>query len=234
MRINKFLAACGVASRRGCDKLIEEGKVEVNGKPAALGAEINEKKDKVTVEGVAVALPAEHEYFIMNKPKGCVCTVKDDKGRKTVMEFLPEHAGRVYPVGRLDYDTEGLLIFTDDGDLAFRLTHPKNEITKTYLVRIEGSIGDAELNKLRGGLELDGKRTNKCTVKVTETDKGATKLHVTVSEGRYHLVRRMFEAVGKEVVFLKRIKVGELSLGSLERGKVRRLRADEIFYLKKL
>ncbi len=223
-----------MASRRGCDKLIEEGKVEVNGKPAALGAEINEKKDKVTVEGVAVALPAEHEYFIMNKPKGCVCTVKDDKGRKTVMEFLPEHAGRVYPVGRLDYDTEGLLIFTDDGDLAFRLTHPKNEITKTYLVRIEGSIGDAELNKLRGGLELDGKRTNKCTVKVTETDKGATKLHVTVSEGRYHLVRRMFEAVGKEVVFLKRIKVGELSLGSLERGKVRRLRADEIFYLKKL
>ena len=223
-----------MASRRGCDKLIEEGKVEVNGKPAALGAEINEKKDKVTVEGVAVALPVEHEYFIMNKPKGCVCTVKDDKGRKTVMEFLPEHAGRVYPVGRLDYDTEGLLIFTDDGDLAFRLTHPKNEITKTYLVRIEGSIGDAELNKLRGGVELDGKRTNKCTVKVTETDKGATKLHVTVSEGRYHLVRRMFEAVGKEVVFLKRIKVGELSLGSLERGKVRRLRADEIFYLKNL
>ena len=234
MRINKYLAACGIGSRRACDKLIEEGKVSVNGKPAQLGDDVNEKKDKVCVDGLPVALREEHEYFIMNKPKGCVCTAKDDRGRKTVMEFLPEHAGRVYPVGRLDYDTEGLLLFTDDGDLAFRLTHPKNEITKTYLVKIEGSIGEKELNRLRSGVELDGKRTNKCVVKVIETGKTFTRLHVTVNEGRYHLVRRLFESVGKEVSFLKRIKIGELSLGSLERGKVRRLRAEEIFYLKNL
>ena len=234
MRINKYLAACGVASRRACDKLITDGKVSINGKRAELGTDVNEKKDKVTVDGVPVMLREEHEYFIMNKPKGYVCTVKDDKGRKTVMELLPEEAGRVYPVGRLDYDTEGLLLFTDDGDLAFRITHPRNEITKTYLVKIEGSIGDNELNRLRAGVELDGKRTNKSVVKVIETDKAFTRLHVTVSEGRCHLVRRMVEVVGKEVVFLKRIKIGELSLGSLERGKVRRLHADEIFYLKNI
>ena len=234
MRINKYLAACGVASRRACDKLVADGKVTINGKCAELGAEVNERKDKVAVDGVPVAMQTEHEYYIMNKPKGYVCTVRDDRDRKTVMQLLPEGVGRVYPVGRLDYDTEGLLLFTDDGDLAFRITHPRNEITKTYLAKIEGTIGEKELARLRGGVELDGKRTGKSIVKVIETDKTYTRLHVTVKEGRYHLVRRMFEAVGKEVTFLKRIKIGELALGSLERGKVRRLRADEVFYLKNL
>lgn len=234
MRINKFLAACGVASRRACDKLIEDGKVEINGRRASLGEEINENKDKVTVEGVPVALRGGHEYFIMNKPKGYVCTVKDDKDRKTVMSLLPEGAGRVYPVGRLDYDTEGLLLFTDDGDLAFRLTHPKSEIPKTYLVRIEGAIGDKELNRLRAGVELDGKLTGKSKVKVIETDKQYTKLHVTINEGRNRQVRRMFECVGKQVDFLKRIRIGDLGLGSLARGKVRRLSDEEVFYLSNL
>lgn len=234
MRINKYLAACGVASRRACDKLVADGKVTINGKCAKLGAEVNERKDKVAVDGVPVVMQTEHEYYIMNKPKGYVCTVRDDRDRKTVMQLLPEGVGRVYPVGRLDYDTEGLLLFTDDGDLAFRITHPRNEITKTYLAKIEGTIGEKELARLRGGVELDGKRTGKSIVKVIETDKTYTRLHVTVKEGRYHLVRRMFEAVGKEVTFLKRIKIGELTLGSLERGKVRRLRADEVFYLKNL
>ena len=234
MRINKYLAACGVASRRACDKLVADGRVTINGKCAGLGAEVNERKDKVAVDGVPVAMQTEHEYFIMNKPKGYVCTVRDDRDRKTVMQLLPEGVGRVYPVGRLDYDTEGLLLFTDDGDLAFRITHPRNEITKTYLAKIEGTIGEKELARLRGGVELDGKCTGKSIVKVIETDKTYTRLHVTVKEGRYHLVRRMFEAVGKEVTFLKRIKIGELTLGSLERGKVRRLRADEVFYLKNL
>ena len=170
----------------------------------------------------------------MNKPKGYVCTVKDDKDRKTVMSLLPEGAGRVYPVGRLDYDTEGLLLFTDDGDLAFRLTHPKSEIPKTYLVRIEGAIGDKELNRLRAGVELDGKLTGKSKVKVIETDKQYTKLHVTINEGRNRQVRRMFECVGKQVDFLKRIRIGDLGLGSLARGKVRRLSDEEVFYLSNL
>ena len=230
MRINKFLAECGVASRRACDKLIESGAVLVNGKKAAIGDDVSEK-DEITVDGQPVKRKLVHSYYIMNKPKGYVCTVKDDKDRKTVMSLLPEGAGRIYPVGRLDYDTEGLLLFTDDGDLAFRLTHPKSEIPKTYLVRIEGSIGDKELNRLRAGVELDGKLTGKSKVKVIETDKQYTKLHVTINEGRNRQVRRMFECVGKQVDFLKRIRIGDLGLGSLARGKVRRLRHEEVFYL---
>ena len=199
MRINKFLAECGVASRRACDKLIESGAVLVNGKKAAIGDDVSEK-DEITVDGQPVKRKLVHSYYIMNKPKGYVCTVKDDKDRKTVMSLLPEGAGRVYPVGRLDYDTEGLLLFTDDGDLAFRLTHPKSEISKTYLVRIEGAIGDKELNRLRAGVELDGKLTGKSKVKVIETDKQYTKLHVTINEGRNRQVRRMCECVGKQVI----------------------------------
>lgn len=205
----------------------------VNGKKAALGDDVSEK-DEITVDGQPVKRKLVHSYYIMNKPKGYVCTVKDDKDRKTVMSLLPEGAGRVYPVGRLDYDTEGLLLFTDDGDLAFRLTHPKSEIPKTYLVRIEGSIGDKELNRLRAGVELDGKLTGKSKVKVIETDKQYTKLHVTINEGRNRQVRRMFEYVGKQVDFLKRIRIGDLGLGSLARGKVRRLSDEEVFYLSNL
>ncbi len=233
MRINKYLAECGVASRRACDKLIAEGRVKVNGKAVTLGEDVGEQ-DTVTVDGVAVAHKVTHQYYLMNKPKGYVCTVKDDKGRKTVMQLLPESAGRVYPVGRLDYDTEGMLIFTDDGDLAFRLTHPKNEIDKTYLVKIEGTISDTELNQLRAGVELDGRRTNKSRIKVVVTDKRFTKLHVSINEGRNRQIRRMFETIGKHITFLKRIRIGEMGLGSLERGQVRKLTQEEIFYLTNL
>ena len=213
--------------------MIEEGKVTLNGTGAVLGDDVSEQ-DEVLVDGRQVARKAVHSYYMMNKPKGYVCTVRDDKDRKTVMDLLPEGAGRVYPIGRLDYDTEGLLLFTDDGDLAFRLTHPKNEIPKTYLVRIEGSISDKDLNRLRSGVELDGKLTHKSKVKVIETDKKYTKLHVTINEGRNRQVRRMFESVGKEIEFLKRIRIGDMGLGSLERGKVRKLTVDEVLYLTNL
>lgn len=233
MRINKYLAECGVASRRACDEMIRAGRVSVNGRTAILGDDVSDR-DEILLDGVAVSHSEKHRYYMMNKPKGYMCTVEDDRGRKTVMQLLPDDIGRVYPVGRLDYDTEGLLIFTDDGELTFRLTHPKNEIPKTYLVRVEGSIGEAQLNRLRSGVELDGRLTKRSKVKVVETDKEFTKLHVTITEGRNRQVRRMFEAVGKEVVFLKRIRIGELSLGSLDRGKVRSLTPEEVFYLKNL
>ena len=233
MRINKYLAECGVASRRACDEMIRAGRVSVNGRTAILGDDVNDR-DEILLDGVAVSHSEKHRYYMMNKPKGYMCTVEDDRGRKTVMQLLPDDIGRVYPVGRLDYDTEGLLLFTDDGELTFRLTHPKNEIPKTYLVRVEGSIGEAQLNRLRSGVELDGRLTKRSKVKVVETDKEFTKLHVTITEGRNRQVRRMFEAVGKEVVFLKRIRIGELSLGSLDRGKVRSLTPEEVFYLKNL
>lgn len=233
MRINKYLAECGVASRRACDRLVGEGKVCINGKPAGVGDDVRDG-DTVTLDGVPVMPKAAHEYYLMNKPKGYVCTVRDDKGRKTVMDLLPSGAGRVYPVGRLDYDTEGMLILTDDGDLSFRLTHPLNEIAKTYLVKVEGTMDDSKLSRLRSGVELDGRSTGKSRVKVIETSKQFTKLHVTITEGRNRQVRRMFECVGKNVVFLKRIRIGEMGLGSLERGKVRKLSQEEIFYLKNL
>ena len=234
MRINKYLAECGVASRRACDKLVADGQVTVNGHTAAIGEDIDEQRDAVAVRGVPVERSIRHQYYLMNKPKGYICSVHDDRGRKTVLDLMPDRGGRIYPVGRLDYDTEGMLILTDDGDLAFRLTHPKNEIPKTYLVKIEGGITDAELNRLRAGVELDGKRTNKSKIKVVETDKKFTKLHVTINEGRNRQVRRMFESVGKEITFLKRIKIGDMGLGSLERGKVRKLTAEEILYLTNL
>lgn len=233
MRINKFLADSGVASRRACDKLIGEGRVSVNGKVCKLGAEVD-LDDVVTVDGSEVFLKKKLEYYIMNKPKGYVTTVKDDKGRKTVMDLLPESVGRVYPVGRLDYDTEGLLIFTSDGDLANRLTHPRNEIPKTYLVRIVGNISENALAKLRSGVILDGVKTKRATVKVVNETQNFTKLHVTITEGKNRQVRRMFESVNLEVDFLKRIKIGDLTLRGLDRGEVRKLSKEEIYYLQNL
>jgi 23S rRNA pseudouridine2605 synthase len=231
MRINKFLAESGIASRRQCDKLIEEGKVTINGSLCTLGQEVTEK-DSVKVDGVLVRPQEKKEYYMMNKPKGYVSTVKDDKDRPTVMDLLPAGAGRVFPVGRLDYDSEGMLIFTNDGEMTFRLTHPKNEVPKTYLIRIEGIISDLALGKLRGGVEIDGVRTKKCNVKVVEEQDSYTKMHITITEGRNRQVRKMLEAVGKEVIFLKRIKIGELTLKGLDRGKVRKLTAEEIEYLR--
>lgn len=232
MRINKFLAESGVGSRRTCDKIIDEGRVKVNGRVCALGAEIDEMHDSITVDGKKIGKVKKYEYYIMNKPKGCVCTVKDDRGRKTVMDYLPQMSARIYPVGRLDYDSEGLLIFTNDGDLANRLTHPSSEIPKTYLVKIEGNVEESSLAKLRSGVIIDGKKTKKSTIKIVEETKEYTKLHVTITEGRNREIRKMFETVGKEVVFLKRIKIGELTLHGLDRGECRKLSLEEIEYLK--
>ena len=234
MRINKFLAEQGVASRRASDEIIAAGRVTINGKTAKAGDDVT-VHDVVAVDGKTLSHKVNYEYYLLNKPKGYLCTVSDDKGRRTVMDLLPAGAGRVFPVGRLDYDTEGMLILTNDGDLAYRLTAPQSEIAKTYLVRVEGSISDAQLNRLRAGVEIErGVVTKKCKVAVTETNKRFTKLRVILTEGKNREIRKMFEAVGKEVVFLKRLKIGELTLSGLDRGAVRRLSQEEIFYLKNL
>lgn len=234
MRINKFLAEKGVASRRHADEMIAKGRVSINGKVATLGENV-EETDEVLVDGNPLSREEKkEEYYIMNKPKGVICTVSDDRGRKTVMDLLPETAGRVFPVGRLDYETEGLLIFTNDGDLAFRLTHPTSEIPKTYLVRIEGTMTEKDLNPIRSGVELDGVLTKKCKAHIVETDKAYTKVHITITEGRNRQVRRMFEAIGRSVAFLKRVSIGRLKLTGLDRGEVRPLTEQEIIYLKGL
>ena len=170
----------------------------------------------------------------MNKPKGVICTVSDDRGRKTVMDFLPETAGRVFPVGRLDFDTEGLLLLTNDGELAFRLTHPSSEIPKTYMAKIEGTLTEKDLNPLRSGVELDGVMTKKCKAHIVETHKDYTKVHITITEGKNRQVRRMFEAIGRNVELLRRISIGQLQLKGLNRGEVRALSEYEIAYLKGL
>ncbi len=234
MRINKFLAEQGVASRRGSDQIVAEGRVTINGRRAVAGDDVG-ADDVVMVDGKTLSHKVKYEYYLMNKPKGYVCTVSDDKGRKTVMDLLPAGAGRVFPVGRLDYDTEGLLILTSDGDLAYRLTAPQSEIAKTYLVRIEGTITEQQLNRIRAGVEIErGVVTKKCKVNVIETSRTYTKLRVVITEGKNREIRRMFEAVGKNVDFLKRLKIGDLALTGLDRGAVRRLTQEEVFYLKNL
>ena len=234
MRINKFLAEQGVASRRGSDEIIAAGRVTINGKTAQAGDDVKDD-DSVLVDGKMLSHKVKYEYYLLNKPKGYLCTVSDDKGRKTVMDLLPAGAGRVFPVGRLDYDTEGMLILTNDGDLAYRLTAPQSEIAKTYLVRVDGSVSDIQLNRLRAGVEIErGVVTKKCKVTVTETNKKFTKLRVVLTEGKNREIRKMFEAVGKQVAFLKRLKIGELSLTGLDRGTVRKLSEEEIYYLKNL
>ena len=234
MRINKFLAEQGIASRRGSDQIIAEGRVSINGKPAKAGDNVA-AEDVVMVDGRILSHKVKYEYYLLNKPKGYVCTVSDDKGRKTVMDLLPAGAGRVFPVGRLDYDTEGMLLLTNDGGLAYRVTAPQSEIPKTYLVRIEGTITDQQLNRLRAGVEIErGVLTKKCKITVTETGKTYTKLRVVLTEGKNREIRKMFEAVGKNVDFLKRLKIGDLALTGLDRGAVRRLTPEEVYYLQNL
>lgn len=233
MRINKYIADSGVASRRAADRLIEEKRVYVNGELATLGTEI-QNGDTVTVNGKVVKHTQKLVYYILNKPKGYVTTVKDDKGRKTVMDLLPKKSERVYPIGRLDYDTEGLLLFTNDGDLANRLTQPVNEIPKTYVAKVNSAINEAMLERLRSGVIIDGVKTKRANVKIIEAAKNFTKVSITITEGRNRQVRKMFESIGLEVTFLKRVKIGELSVSGLNRGEVRSLTRQEIFYLKNL
>ena len=233
MRLNKFLAACGIASRRDCDKLIAEGRVCVNGKAAVLGVDVSDS-DCVTVDGRQVTLK-KNEYYLLNKPKGYLSTVSDEKGRRTVLDLMPDTVGRIYPVGRLDYDSEGLLILTTDGELAQRLTHPSNEVPKTYLVKIEGTLKESDLNPLRSGIEIGGGYvTKKCKAHIVETNKQYTKIHMTITEGKNREIRKMFAAIGREVVLLKRIKVGELTLRGLDRGWWRKLNRQEVEYLMSL
>ncbi len=231
-RLNKYLADCGVGSRRECDKLIADGCVKINGKIASLGANV-EENDSVSVNGRRVAPKTKNYYIMLHKPKGCVTTVKDDLGRKTVMDFVDIKA-RLFPVGRLDYDTEGLLILTNDGDVANKLTHPKNNVEKVYVARLSGSLTEAERQTLERGVEIDGRKTMPAKVKILAKDEHHTRVEVTITEGRNRQVKKMFESVGKEVEFLKRVAEGELRLGGLQRGKYRFLNEREIEYLKGL
>ncbi len=236
MRINKYLAECGLASRRASEQIITEGRVKLNGKIVTdLATDVSED-DFVTVDGKRAQPIHKHIYLMLNKPKGYITSTNDEKGRKTVMDLLDKKFAnkRIFPIGRLDYDTEGLLLLTTDGDLCNRISHPRNDISKTYVAKIENEVSEEELNKLRGGVILDGVKTKRCRITVLEFDGKLTRLEVVISEGRNRQVRRMFESINREVVFLKRVGVGELKLGGLGRGECRELKPNEIDYLKKV
>lgn len=235
MRIAKFLAAAGVASRRKSEELILEGVVTVNGQTVCeLGMQIDPEHDIIKVRKKRVLLPEEMVYIMLNKPVGCVCTCEDDRGRATVLDYVKGVDARIYPVGRLDFTTEGLLLLTNDGALANRLTHPRHEVNKRYFAVIDSDISPEDVDALQKGVMLEDGKTAPAHIKVLKTAPDRTEMTVTIHEGRNRQVRRMFEHVGKNVVFLKRISVGNLNLGPLKRGEYRFLTDEEIAYLKSL
>ncbi|MGN1227481.1 MAG: pseudouridine synthase [Christensenellales bacterium] len=232
MRINKYLALCGIDSRRKVEQLILDGKIKVNGKVVTdLSTDINENKDEVLYLDKVVKIDNGYKYYMLNKPKGYVTTVKDELNRRTVMDLVADVKTRIFPVGRLDYNTEGLLIMTNDGELAERLTKPNYAITKTYVCVIKGKISESELAMLRAGAIIDGEKLNKCKVKILDTNAEKTRLEIVIDQGKNRQIRKMLEYVHKEVVFLKRVKIGDLKLGGLSRGKYRELKDYEIQYL---
>ena len=237
MRINKYIAEAGVASRRSADQMIKDGRVSVNGKKILeCGLDVNTDNDTVYVDGVKITPVRRYTYIMFNKPKGCITTAQDEFGRKTVFDYLEQYAGKgLFPVGRLDYDSEGLLLLTNDGSLAQVLTHPSYEIPKTYLVKIEGQIGEEGLKKIRKGIKTaDGLTYAPAKVTLKEVTPTFSRLEITITEGKNREVRKIFEAVEKNVVFLCRRKIGDLSLGGLSRGTSRYLTDKEIAYLKSL
>ncbi len=228
MRINKYLSASGVASRRKCEEIILAKRVTINGAVVdVLSTDVNEKKDVVCVDGIQVKLPGEFVYLKLNKPKGYACTASDEKGRKTIFELVKSDV-RLFSVGRLDYDTEGLIFLTNDGEFANLVIHPKFHFEKEYHVLVEGAVKESELAVLRKGAVVDGKRMPPAKVKALSFDGNITKISVVINEGQNHQVRRMFEAIGREIRLLKRVRIGSVTLGGLSRGKTKPLTAEEI------
>lgn len=234
MRINKFIAESGVASRREADRMVTEGRVKINGKQVTQpGTDVDVYNDAVYVDGVRIDPVRRDIYIMLNKPKGCITSVKDDKGRKTVMDYV-DCGKRIFPVGRLDYDSEGLVLMTNDGDLAYNLTASKNDVPKTYIAKAEGEVKEEHLKKLRSGILLDGVMTKPAKARLLAFENGVSRVEITITEGRNRQVRRMFESLGFNVIFLKRVEIAGIRLGGLARGAWRYLSPKEIKKLKEL
>jgi pseudouridine synthase len=233
-RLNKVLARAGVASRRAADRMIAEGRVTVNGAVVReLGVRVDPVKDAIKVDGTRIPpIPESHTYLMLNKPRGCVTTLSDPEGRPTIKDFLGGLRARVYPVGRLDFNSEGLLLLTDDGDLARELMHPGRGVEKTYAVKVRGTPIGETLRRLRAGIRIEGRMTLPARVAVEKPGSNSW-LRVTVVEGRKHQVRRMLQAVGHPVLKLKRIRYGGLDLGDLPPGGVRSLTAEQVAKLRR-
>ncbi len=230
MRLAKFLAHAGVASRRKAEEIIRAGKVTVGGEVVTDPARDVDELSQVAVGGRMLSGEEDRLVLMLNKPAGVVSTAKDTHGRRTVLDLVNVRGARLYPVGRLDADTTGLILLTNDGELANALTHPRFEVPKTYLARVSGgTVGERALRELREGVQLDDGRTS--PAKVRQVDPGV--LEITIHEGRKRQVRRMLEAVGRRVVELRRVRFGPLGLGDLQPGRSRRLSAGEVDRLRK-
>ena len=229
MRLQKFIAECGIASRRNAEKIIESGRVTVNGELVDyMGCVINPQEDVVEIDGRVIEPENKKYYIVLNKPKNYVTTVSDDLGRPTVMQLVSDINARIYPVGRLDFDTTGLLIMTNDGEFANILTHPKHVVNKTYIARIDKPLDENQLDRLRNGIDLDGVLTSPAKAENIKRPQKGFEVKITIHEGKNRQVRRMLDAVGANVMRLKRISVGSLTLGNLPEGKWRRLSDAEI------
>ncbi|MBQ7091677.1 MAG: rRNA pseudouridine synthase [Clostridia bacterium] len=228
MRLQKFMADAGVASRRKCEEYISAGRVKVNGAVAEIGCTV-EPGDKVEFDGRLLTAKTERVVIMLNKPQGVVCTCSDPEGRKTVIDYVKDLPYRLYNVGRLDYDSEGLILLTNDGDLAYRMTHPKFEMDKTYHVVCSGTLDQRDISRLQSGITLDDGVTSPAQVNNVHIRRdGKSELDITIHEGRNRQVRRMIAAVGKDTLLLRRIKEGPLELAELKTGQWRFLTEQEI------
>ena len=235
MRLQKYLALSGVASRRASEKLIAEGHVAVNGQVITeMGVQVDENTDRITVDGTPVHLEEEKHYLAYNKPVGEVTTVSDPEGRATVMDKFRDYPVRLYPVGRLDYDSEGLLLLTNDGELMNNLLHPSKEVNKTYLAKVSNHVDEDALRRLRAGVTIDDRLTSPANVRLVRHEAFDSIVLVTIHEGRYRQVRRMFEAVGHQVLQLKRVGFRSVQPGDLPRSQWRHLTDAEVKRLKEL
>ncbi len=231
IRLQKHLSACGVASRRKAEELINAGKVKVNGHIAHIGDSVDPKRDKVVVSGKTVIATNEKVYIMLHKPRGFVTTMADEKDRKCVADLIKDVPQKVFPVGRLDKNSEGLLLMTNDGDFANKLTHPSSHVNKTYRVTVAGTVDDEMLVRLSTGIVLDGKKTLPCDVFVAERKPDRTVLIFIIHEGRNRQIRRMCDAVKLDVLRLKRTEIAGVKLGMLGQGKWRNLNEKELHRL---
>lgn len=233
MRINKYLANCGVASRRKVEEFVLQGLVSVNGQTVTeLSCDIDETKDEVRFKGKPVTLESEKVYYMINKPQGYLSTVKDDRGRPTVLKLLHGVKDRVYPVGRLDYNTTGLLLISNDGEFTYKMTHPKSHVSKTYEIKTKYPLRDNQIELFQTGVNLGDFITQPAIVGKSRQVEDKYITSITIFEGHNRQIRRMFEFIGLQIIELKRVAIGNLQLGDLPLGKYRKLTREELKMLK--
>jgi len=231
VRLQKYLADCGVCSRRKAEELIAGGRVYVNEQIAEIGMSVDIAQDEVVLDGRYVKPASKRIWIMLNKPEGYITSAKDEFGRKTVLDLLHGVDERVFPVGRLDYDTSGLLLLTNDGELANKLVHPSYNVEKVYLVSVRRAPSAEALMALQNGIEMGGRTTRPARINIICKDGGLVKVEIAIKEGRNRIVRRMFAAVGHKVIALERLSLGGLTLGNIEKGSFRYLSETEIFGL---